>query len=258
MALQCVPSLRLRPDELPSLDLLEQIMSTQLNPQALPRRQWLGGLGIVFGIFFGVAAVATNQGPGINASATAVAAYYNSHHGNSEVGIFLLLLGCVALAFFSGALRNTAFPSAARDRGLMSVSALGTAVWISGLLLTAALQTTLLDASHYGHAAVIQSVNYLAADDFFPVVIGLSIFAIATGAGMLRSRVLPGWLGWVTIALGVLAAAGPLGGIAFLIAPVWALVTGVVLLLRRTIPDAVSQQATAADVARGPVASAQR
>jgi hypothetical protein len=233
-------------------------MTTQLDPPAIPHRQWLGGLGIVFGIFFGVAAVATNQGPGINASATAVAAYYNSHHTNSEVGIFLVLIGCVALAFFSGALRNTAFPSAARDRGLMSVSALGTAVWISGLLLTAALQTTLLDASHYGHAAVIQSVNYLAADDFFPVVIGLSIFAIATGAGILRSRALPGWLGWVTIALGVLAAAGPLGGIAFLIAPAWGLVTGVMLLLRRTGSTAVSQPGTGADVARGPVSSAQR
>jgi hypothetical protein len=196
-------------------------------------RQWLGGLGLVYGILFGVAALATNQGPGINASATAVAQYYNSHHGSSEVGIFLVLASCVALAFFSGVLRSTVFPSPAKDRGLMTVSALGTAVWISGLLLTAALQTTLLDASHYGHAAVIQSVNFLAADDFFPVVIGLSIFAIATGIGMLRSGALPAWLGWVTVALGVLAAAGPLGGIAFLLAPVWALVTGVVLLLRR-------------------------
>ena len=120
------------------------------------------------------------------------------------------------------------------------------------------IQTTLLDASHYGHAAVIQSVNYLAADDFFPVVIGLSIFAIATGAGILRSRVLPRWLGWVTIALGVLAAAGPLGGIAFLIAPVWAVVTGVMLLLRRTGTTAVSQPGIAADVARGAASSAQR
>jgi hypothetical protein len=199
-------------------------------------RQWLAGLGLVYGIFFGVAALATNQGPGINASATAVAQYYNSHHASSEAGIFLVLASCVALAFFSGVLRSTVFPSPAKDRGLMTVSALGTAVWISGLLLTAALQTTLLDASHYGHAAVIQSVNYLTADDFFPVVIGLSIFAIATGIGMLRSGALPAWLGWVTVALGVLAAAGPLGGIAFLIAPVWAVVTGVVLLLRRSSP----------------------
>jgi hypothetical protein len=117
-------------------------------------------------------------------------------------------------------------------------------VWISGMLLAAALQTTLLDASHYGHAAVIQSVNYLTADDFFPIVIGLSIFAIATGVGMLRSGALPAWLGWVTVALGVLAAAGPLGGIAFLIAPVWAVLTGVVLLLRRPSPAASIPQGT--------------
>jgi hypothetical protein len=144
----------------------------------------------------------------------------------------------VALVFFSGVLRSAVFPPPARDRGLMTVSAVGTAVWISGLLLTAALQTTLPDASHYGNAAVIQSVNYLTSDDFFPVVIGLSIFALATGAGLLRSGILPAWLGWVMVALGILAAAGPLGGIAFLVAPEWAVVTGVVLPLRRPAPAA--------------------
>jgi hypothetical protein len=217
---------------------------TQQRATLTSGRQWLAGLGLVYGIFFGVAALATNQGPGINAGAAAVARYYNSHHGSSNAGIFLVLAACVALAFFSGVLRSTVFPSPAKDRGLMTVSVLGTAVWISGLLLTAALQTTLLDASHYGHAAVIQSVNFLAADDFFPVVIGLSIFAIATGIGMVRSHALPAWLGWVTVALGVLAAAGPLGGIAFLLAPVWALVTGVVLLLRRpSLPASISREA---------------
>lgn len=217
---------------------------TQQSGTVISRRQWLAGLGVLYGILFGVAAIATNQGPGINASASSVAQYYNSHHANSEAGIFLVLASCVALAFFAGVLRSTVFPSITKDHGLMSVSAVGTAVWISGMLLAAALQTTLLDASHYGHAAVIQSVNYLTADDFFPIVIGLSIFAIATGIGMLRSGALPAWLGWVTVALGVLAAAGPLGGIAFLIAPVWAVVTGIVLLLRRPSPAASIPQGT--------------
>jgi hypothetical protein len=217
---------------------------TQQSGTVTSGRQWLAGLGVLYGILFGVAAIATNQGPGINASATSVAQYFNSHHANSDAGIFLVLASCVALAFFAGVLRSTVFPSLTKDRGLMSVSAVGTAVWISGMLLAAALQTTLLDASHYGHAAVIQSVNYLTADDFFPIVIGLSIFAIATGVGMLRSGALPAWLGWVTVALGVLAAAGPLGGIAFLIAPVWAVLTGVVLLLRRPSPAASIPQGT--------------
>jgi hypothetical protein len=206
---------------------------TQQPDHATSGRQWLAGLGLVYGILFGVAAVATNQGPGISASATTVAKYYTSHYTSSQAGIFLVLVSCIALAFFSGVLRSAVFPSLAKDRGLMTVSALGTAVWISGLLLAAALQTAMLDASHHGSAAVIQSVNFLASDDFFPIVIGLSIFALSTGIGMLRSGTVPAWLGWITVALGILAAAGPLGGIAFLVAPVWAIVTGAVLLLRR-------------------------
>src|SRR5580700_4543609 len=123
----------------------EQLM-TQQSGTVTSGRQWLAGLGVLYGILFGVAAIATNQGPGINASATSVAQYFNSHHANSDAGIFLVLASCVALAFFAGVLRSTVFPSLTKDRGLMSVSAVGTAVWISGMLLAAALQTTLLDA----------------------------------------------------------------------------------------------------------------
>jgi hypothetical protein len=199
-----------------------------------PGRQWLGGLGIVFAILYAIAFVATGNVPGIKASPATVMHYYNTHHSSSLAGVFMVLLSCVALAFFSGVLRTTAFPTEGKDRSLYSVSTLGTAVWISGLLLMAAFQITLIDATHYGHANVIQAVNYLAADDFFPVVVGLSIFCLATGIGLVRSRTLPGWLGWVTIALGVLALAGPLGGIAFMIAPLWALVTSVFLLVKTT------------------------
>jgi hypothetical protein len=92
----------------------------------------------------------------------------------------------------------------------------------------------LADAAHHRQAAVVQTLNYLDQDDFFPTIAGLSIFMFAIGAAILRTRALPVWLGWFALLLGVLALAGPLGGIAFMIAPVWTLVTSIVLLRRGT------------------------
>ena len=76
----------------------------------------------------------------------------------------------------------------------------------------------------------------LNADAWVPVVVGLSILALGTGISALRSETLPKWLGWASVGLGVLAVAGPLGGIAFLVAPLWTLVMGVVLF-RSATPD---------------------
>lgn len=51
----------------------------------------------------------------------------------------------------------------------------------------------------------------------------------------MRNATLPKWLAWVSVVLGVSAVAGPLGAVAFLIAPVWRLAVGVVL--SRSVPS---------------------
>jgi hypothetical protein len=53
----------------------------------------------------------------------------------------------------------------------------------------------------------------------------------------LRNATLPKWLGWASVVLGVLAVAWPLGAIAFVIAPVWTLATGIVLFRSKTPDD---------------------
>jgi hypothetical protein len=67
----------------------------------------------------------------------------------------------------------------------------------------------------------------------------LSMVVAATGIAALRTGALPRWLGWASIGLGVLAVAGPLGGIAFLLAPVWTLVVGIVLIRAAKYDSAV-------------------
>ncbi len=53
------------------------------------------------------------------------------------------------------------------------------------------------------------------------------------GVAGLRTATLPRWLGWISVAFGLLALAGPLGAVAFLAAPVWAVLAAVTILRAR-------------------------
>ncbi len=88
----------------------------------------------------------------------------------------------------------------------------------------------LVDAANNNLAGTAQTLNVLGNDMWVPVVAGLAMLGLGTGVAALRSATLPKWLGWVSVVFGVLALACPAGGIAFLVAPAWALVTGIVLI----------------------------
>jgi hypothetical protein len=62
------------------------------------------------------------------------------------------------------------------------------------------------------------------------------VVSLGTGVSAIRSATLPKWLAWASVALGVLAVSGPAGSIAFLIAPLWTLTVGIVIL-RSTTAD---------------------
>jgi hypothetical protein len=47
---------------------------------------------------------------------------------------------------------------------------------------------------------------------------------LATGLILLRSKMLPAWIGWLSIVIGVVGVAGPLGFFAFLASGIWILI----------------------------------
>ncbi len=185
----------------------------------------------------------------VNANPAKIVDYYHAHYNQGLMGAFAVALGAIGFAFFAGVLRNALTSAEARGRNLCSVAGIGTAIYLGGLLLQVVVQFGLVDAAHHRQADVAQTLNYLDQDDFFPTIAGLAIFLLATAAAILRTRALPVWLGWSALVLGVLALAGPLGAIAFLIAPLWTLVTSIVLLRRGTPISESSIDAPLATVA---------
>jgi hypothetical protein len=211
----------------PAFDLSEETMNSQSK---LFSR--LGGLGIVCSALFVAATVLTGNQPGAGATSAAVIGFYHSHRVAQTAAVFVTMFLAVAFAFFLSSLRRTL------SRGndgyyLAAIVTMGGAVYTSGLLLMGVLGIALIDVADKKVSAAAQTLNVLSSDAWVPVVTGLSMVALATGIAALRSQALPRWLAWASIGLGILAVAGPLGGLAFLVTPAWTLVTGVVLLRSR-------------------------
>ncbi len=208
--------------------------------------RWIGGLGIVYSVlyFLGLLVLTGNQ-PGIDASAGQLISYYKAHQAQTLAAVFVVAAAMVLFAFFLSALRRELRRNGGDGEQLSTAAAVGGAVYIGGFLVGLILQVALLTAASHHITSAARTLNVLSQDDWVPVVVGLSIVALSTGFAGLRGHVLPRWLAVASIALGLLALAGPLGGIAFLLTPLWTLAIGVVLA-RRPSPAAVRPAAEVA------------
>jgi hypothetical protein len=205
--------------------------------------QRTGALGIVYALLFAGANFLIGNGPSTSASGASVVKYYHSHRVAETAGVFVVAAALVAFAFFLSSLRR-ALGRTIEGRQLTSIVTIGGAIYATGMLLMSALVVALVDTGHYALNGAAQTLNVLSSDLWVPVVVGISILALGTGVAAIRTRALPRWLSWASIVLGVLAVSGPLGGIAFLVMPVWALATGIVLF-RSTVPEERTDLASA-------------
>jgi hypothetical protein len=82
-------------------------------------------------------------------------------------------------------------------------------------------------------ADAAQSLQSMGEAFFFGTELTLLAMFVAVGLLILRSRVLPVWLGWVSLAIALLLAIIPIGWAGVVWAfPLWVLVTSVLLYLR--------------------------
>jgi hypothetical protein len=207
----------------------------------------LGVLGVVYAALFVIANALIGNGPSAGASGATVVTYYRAHKASETAGVFVVAVAVIAFTFFLATLRHT-LARTEESRLLASVVTAGGAVYAVGLLIMSALLVALVDAGHHDMVGAAQTLNVLSADAWVPVVVGLSVVALGTGVTALRTASLPTWLGWASIGLGILAVAGPAGGIAFLVAPLWALVVGIVILRSSRAQDPSAAPTTAAYV----------
>ena len=205
--------------------------------------RWMAWTGPLFAVrFFVVGLALQGSTPGEKASAKEVMSFYNSHQGRTMTSVFLAPLGATLLVLFASHLRTTV-----RERHLApgpgpSVLLAGAVLWASGLLIGASASLAVMSASDHGQAQIAQTMNVLSNDSWLPFVAGIAVTLLGAGLTVLATEVLPRWMGWTALVVGIISLAGPGGFLGFFVAPLWLLVAGV-LLARAPVPVRVTEPA---------------
>jgi hypothetical protein len=189
--------------------------------------------GTLFGVMMVVGVLGTGEPLGTDATGEEVIKHYDD--GKYFIGIIMLGLGAVLFMFFAAALRKHL--AATGPEWLAALAFGGGIVFTVGLAGFASSQFALVDAADQKAVGAAQALNIIDNNNFPPAVIGVCVLLLALAAHVLGSGSLPRWMGWVSLVIGILALAGPLGIVAFLLFAPWTFILGIVLF-RQASPAA--------------------
>jgi hypothetical protein len=203
--------------------------------------KWLAWTGPLFVVGFAVIVFGLEAStPDEKASLSKITSYYNAHQGRSTTAALMAPLGAALLVLFASYLRSVAREKNPAAIVGPTVLVAGAVLWAGGILLGSAFDLTLVSAVHHHQDAVARTINVINNDDWIPFIGGVAVTLIGAGMTVLTSRVLPVWLGWIALVVGIVSLAGPLGFVGFFIAPLWLLVAGVMLALTKGAPAPAS------------------
>ena len=196
-------------------------------------RRWMAPLlGIVFIVVVIVGFAVGGEPPDIDEGAAEAVEFYTDNEDEVIAGSLLQGIAAVLFVFFAGVLRSR-LREAEDSRGTLSAIAFGGAlIFAAGLAIDATINVAASEAVDEGVDPItIHTLAALWQNDWVPFAVGLLTFMIATGFSIVRFGLLPKWLGWVAIALAIIAAT-PVAGVGFIGTGVFIIVISVLLARR--------------------------
>ncbi|MDQ1696519.1 MAG: hypothetical protein QOJ03_1872 [Frankiaceae bacterium] len=180
-------------------------------------------------ILIGVIVIGGNT-PDTNDPATKILSFYKDHRDKEMGAAFITGIGGALFVFFSASMR--ALLSRPPARGRLAAAAFGGGiVTAAGILAASTIHLALADSGKHGTADVAQALAYLDNSDYLVFGFGLAAMVLPAGISIVRTRVLPLWLGIVAIVAGVVSFT-PFGFFGFLLALVWVIVVSIWLAVR--------------------------
>jgi hypothetical protein len=179
-------------------------------------REWLVPLtGVAFVVFGIVSFIVGGEPKSADEPVREVVDFYVDNKGSVQAGAFIGVGAGVLLIFFGAYLRRILRAGAEQGEMLSIVSFIGLVIVAVGFAIDTTILIALSEAADDIDPVAVQSLQALWDNDFAPIMLGVLTFLWATGLSVIRSGVLPKWLGWVMVVLGILGAT-PIGFVSFI------------------------------------------
>ncbi len=205
----------------------------------MERRSWdryspLAGVAAVILWVIGVVISESGDAPTDDESAQGVLNYFTEDESQIMAGEITFAIGVLFFIWFLGSLRSHLF--AHEPSGHYTALAYGSGLLASVAMLIGAavlIQPSFLDDGDLS-AEAAQALAQVSDAMFGVVELTLVVTLLATAIVILRTRALPRWLGWASLALAVLLLIIPIGWIGVIFGvPLWTLATSVLLFMRQ-------------------------
>jgi hypothetical protein len=173
-----------------------------------------------------VVSFAITSTPNTNKSPAYILAWYNksSHKTSLAISTLLVDVAVVFGLFWFGYLRDR-FARTDVGARFAPIFLAGATIFGTGGLIFSGANIALLDQPKHMTADTAQTLNFLQSDiGGAAVFVGISILMLAAWIIIWRARILPVWLGWLALVIGVVALAGPIGFFAFMASGIWFLI----------------------------------
>jgi hypothetical protein len=201
--------------------------------------------GVLFFVLLLLAVVVGTNSLSASSSPAKVLAYYASHRDSQRVSGVLTLLAVVIGVIFFGFLRDYLHRHET-SHGLAATAFGGVILYAAAGALGAGAQFALADSPSHLSANAAQALNLVDMDVTSGMSLaGVSILLLAFGFAILKSALLPKWLGWVALPLAVIALIPPIGFIAWIGTGIWTLIVSIVFW-RRLAADTAGNPAVPA------------
>jgi len=145
--------------------------------------------------------------PKADASVADVAAFYSKNTATQTASGVLMGLGALFLLIFAATLASELRRRDDRASVSPALLQLGAAILVVSLALFAGFSLAIADLVGHIDDATINVLNVLSQEAafVFVITIGTSAFMFGAGSGVLTTSIVPRWLGWAAIILGVTA-----------------------------------------------------
>jgi hypothetical protein len=168
-------------------------------------QRWIGIGGLMFVVLALVLVAVVPMPPSVNSSSASLASHYaTSKQGLLFAGGFVTMAAVVVVMFWFVYFRDL-LASAPGARRLATAGFAGAIIFGASGGMAAGHDFVLSDAAGKASLSTIRVLNYLPDLNLGLTAIGVVVFLAATALVVIRSRVLPVWMGWLSVAFAVVS-----------------------------------------------------